>query len=93
MRTGLPALIAAILLLTACSAVTQENYGRIESGMSREQVYQIIGEPDEVSGGGFDQIQFAAETWRGRDRSIHIVFGGDVVAFKSIRLGRTEPRP
>ncbi len=80
MRARLLALIALVLLLTACSAVTQENYGRIESGMSREPVYQIIGEPDEVSGGGFEENQVAAETWRGPARPIHTAWGGDGAA-------------
>jgi len=35
------------LLLAACSKVTQENYLKIEEGMTEEQVIALLGKPSE----------------------------------------------
>ncbi len=86
-RYALLAPLAAIVLIAACTSVNTKNYQRIETGMTREQVYSIIGKPDQINGGGIDELWVSAETWRGRNQTIHVVFGGDSVAVKSIRLG------
>lgn len=79
------ALAAALLVLAACSRATPGNYQKIDAGMTREQVYEILGKPDAVSGGGIGGFTMSAETWNGRDHIIVIDFAGDKVAFKSIR--------
>jgi outer membrane protein assembly factor BamE (lipoprotein component of BamABCDE complex) len=38
-------LVAAAILLAACSKVTQENFARVQEGMSEQQVIAILGEP------------------------------------------------
>lgn len=76
---------ALLLLLAACSRATPGNYEKIESGMSRAQVYDILGKPDTVQGGGIGGFTMSAETWAGPDHTIVIDFAGDNVAFKSIR--------
>ena len=88
-RCALVAPIGAILLVAACSSVNARNYQRIEPGMSRDEVYSIIGKPDEVSGGGIDKLLVSAEVWRGRDQTIRVVFGGDSVAVKTIEFGKS----
>lgn len=80
----LAALALATALLTACSTVTPDHYAKIEAGMSRDEVYAILGKPDQVSGGGIGPLTVSSEHWTGRKHSIHITFGGDKVALKSI---------
>lgn len=83
-RYALLAPMAAVLLIMACSRATVENYDRIEAGMDREQVYEVLGKPDEISGGGLGKVTVSAETWKGHKQIIHVTFGGDKVALKSI---------
>lgn len=88
-RCALLAPLLALVLVAACSSVNTKNYGRIETGMTRDQVYALIGEPDDITGGGIDDLWVSAETWRGRNQTIHVIFGGDSVAVKSIQMGQT----
>lgn len=86
---GLPALRIALagtllLVLAACSPVTAENYAKVKVGMTREEVHDILGKPDEVAGGDFGPISMSAETWKGRKQTVKVTFGGDKVALKSI---------
>lgn len=76
--------ICATLLLAGCSRVTAESYAKLNVGMPRAEVYGILGDPDEVSGGAIGPLNFSAETWKGSDQTIHVTFGGDKVALKSI---------
>ncbi len=75
---------AALLLLSACSRVTPENYAKLEAGMTRDAVYAVLGEPDEVSGGGVGKLTMSAEVWRGNKHRISVTFAGDTLALKSI---------
>jgi outer membrane protein assembly factor BamE (lipoprotein component of BamABCDE complex) len=40
---------AFALLLAACSKVDQAHYAKVTNGMSEEQVYDILGKPDEAT--------------------------------------------
>lgn len=69
------------LLLAACSKATPENYAKIEAGMTREEVYAVLGKPDEVSGGGIGSLTTEAETWKGSGHTIHLRFvSGKLIA-------------
>lgn len=81
-RIALAAL--GLLVLSACSKVTSENYAKVEAGMNREQVYALLGKPDEVNGSAIGRLEMSAETWRGRDYHVAITFMGDKVTLKSI---------
>lgn len=89
-RYGLLGSLAAVVLLAACSRVSAENYSKVRAGMSRDQVYEILGQPDEVTGGGFGPLTISAETWKGRKQTIHVTFGGEKVALKSIGANDAE---
>ena len=77
-----------LLLLAACSRVTGENYGKIQDGMTREEVYAILGRPDKVGGGGIGPLEMSAETWKGGGQTITVTFGNGKVVIKAI--GETE---
>ncbi|MFA5938499.1 MAG: hypothetical protein WC809_04000 [Sinimarinibacterium sp.] len=81
-----PAGLAALMLLTlsACSKVTPENYGKLEAGMSPEEVHAILGQPDDVSGGGIGALTLTTETWNGPRHVVNITFAGDRMTIKSI---------
>ncbi len=74
----------ALLLLSACSKVTADNYAKISSGMTRDQVHSILGAPDDSSGGGIGDLTMTTETWKGSKQVIHVNFVGDKVALKSL---------
>ena len=81
METARPLLLALLLLLAACSKVTPENYAKIEAGMTREEVYAVLGKPDEVSGGGIGGLTSESETWKGSKHTIHVRFlSGKLIA-------------
>ena len=79
MRTALITLAAA-LLLAACSKVTQENFAKIETGMTEEQVTAILGKPDEST---TKANVFTTSVWRGGDAEITIRLAGGKVVLKS----------
>jgi hypothetical protein len=80
-----PLLVLALLaILVACSRITPENYEALEAGMTREAVYDVLGKPDEVSGGGVGKLTMSREVWHGRTHRIAITFTGDTLAIKSI---------
>ena len=84
LRYGLIAPIAAVVLIAACSRATPENYAKLRGGMDRQQVYEILGKPDEVAGGGIGELTISSETWKGHKQTIHVTFGGEKMALKSI---------
>lgn len=88
MRTSIAALCAlALVVLSACSRVTPDNYAKLEAGMSREDVHRLLGDPDDVSGSGVGKLTLTTETWNGSKHVVRVTFAGDKVTLKSI-----EPR-
>lgn len=86
LRIALPALgmTLGLLVLAACSKVTSEHYAQVEAGMSREQVYALLGKPDEVNGSAIGRLEMSAEVWESSDYRVAITFVGDKVTLKSI---------
>jgi outer membrane protein assembly factor BamE (lipoprotein component of BamABCDE complex) len=39
--------VAAALLLAGCSKVTQDNFAKVQEGMSEQQVIAVLGSPSE----------------------------------------------
>ncbi len=80
-RIGLTALLVSGLLAGCGSKVTQENFDKIQAGMSREEVKSILGEPTESSGIGVGAISGDAWIWKADGTVITIQFlGGKVLA-------------
>lgn len=74
----------ALLLLAACSKVNADNYAKISTGMTRDEVHSILGSPDDASGGGIGDLTMTTETWKGSKQVIHVNFVGDKVALKTL---------
>jgi hypothetical protein len=68
-------LIAAVVLLAACSPVTQENYAKLQAGMTRAQVEKLLGKPGECAGA----LGVSSCTWGQKNSFISVQFSGDKV--------------
>ncbi|MBS4150004.1 outer membrane protein assembly factor BamE [Pseudomonadota bacterium DY0742] len=69
------ALLTVLFALGGCSPITQENYAKLEAGMSRAQVEQLLGKPEECAGA----LGMSSCTWGDKNRFISIQFAGDQV--------------
>jgi len=78
-----PLAFAALLLLAACSKVTQENFARIQDGMTEQEVAAILGSPAESSSSSILGISGTSSTWTGGDAAITVRFVNGKVALKS----------
>ena len=75
----------ALLLASGCtSKATAENYHRISTGMTRAEVYSILGEPDQISASSLGTFSMSAESWAGPDQTLLLSFAGEKVALKTI---------
>ncbi|WP_345984955.1 DUF3862 domain-containing protein [Sulfurimonas sp. HSL-1656] len=78
-RIMLPALL--LLLLSGCSKVTKENYDKIESGMSYDEVVKLIGKPEECA----ETLGISSCQWKNDGAVIDIKFISDQVTFTSAK--------
>jgi len=77
------AALLAALLAAGCSRINQENFGRIETGMTEQEVVSILGSPSESSSGSLLGLSGTASRWVGRDAEINVRFVGGKVATKT----------
>ncbi|MCE5276936.1 MAG: DUF3862 domain-containing protein [Planctomycetaceae bacterium] len=83
------ALAAALVLAPmACNRLTHTNYDRIRTGMTVDQVKDILGEPQEVDSGGGEILGVGASgtsmVWRSGNKTITVVFVNNQVVSKSM---------
>jgi Domain of Unknown Function with PDB structure (DUF3862) len=64
-----------VLALASCSKLTIENYDRLQTGMSYEEVKKILGSPDHCS----EVLGVKACTWGNDKRNIKVNFVGNQV--------------
>ena len=74
--------LVLLLVVTACSKITQENFDKVRDGMSRAEVEAILGTPTEVSSAGVAGLSGTSSTWKGEAGSITIQFFNDKVRMK-----------
>ena len=72
---------ALILLAGACSKITNENYAKIETGMSYDEVVAILGPPDAVD----DVVGTKSAVWGKEPKLISIKFVADKVVFRAAK--------
>lgn len=74
-------LLCAALLLGCGSKVSQENFAKIQSGMTESEVTAILGPPTESNSIGFGPVGGTTSTWKDNGRTITIQFvNGKVIA-------------
>ena len=72
-----------VLLLTACSKVTEENFAKVDEGMTEEQVTAILGKPTEANSVSVLGVSGTTSRWVGNGATITIRFVNGKVALKS----------
>ena len=82
MRTRALVLVA-LLLLAACSKVTQENFAKVQDGMTEQEVTAILGSPTESSSGSILGISGTSSKWASGDALITIRFVNGKVALRN----------
>ena len=75
--------LAGLLLLAACSKITQENFDRIQDGMSEQEVSAILGSPTETSSSSILGISGTSSKWTGGGAVITIRFVNGKVALRN----------
>lgn len=74
---------AVLLLLAACSRVSQENFGKIRDGMTEQEVAALLGSPTESSSTSVLGISGTSSRWTSGDVVITIRFINGKVAMKN----------
>lgn len=75
--------LCALLLLGACSKVSQENFSKVRQGMTEHEVAAILGRPTESTSRDVLGISGTASRWVGNGAVISIRFVNGKVALKS----------
>ena len=68
-------LLGAVLCLSACSKINQENYARLQFGMPRAEVEALLGAPTECSGA----LGLGSCNWGDEKTFISVQYAGDKV--------------
>lgn len=76
------ALIAA-LVIAGCSRVTQDNFLKIQEGMTEQEVASLLGSPTESNSVNVLGVSGTASRWVAKDAAITVRFVNGKVALKS----------
>jgi hypothetical protein len=85
-----------LLVLVACSKITQENFAKIQDGMSEQEVIALLGTPTESNSVNVLGISGTSSRWVGGDAEITIRFVNGQVALKRFdkpRAAETKKAP
>ena len=74
---------AIALLVSACSKVTEENYLKLQNGMSMDEVHSIVGKADSMESSSLAGISTTRAEWNGKDGTISIRFIEEKVRAKN----------
>lgn len=84
MRRTLAAVLAALALAACGSKVTAENFARIQTGMTQQEVVALLGEPTETSAVSIGGLSGGMSTWRDGNTTISVQFLNDKVQAKQL---------
>jgi outer membrane protein assembly factor BamE (lipoprotein component of BamABCDE complex) len=82
MKTALPKALltgAALLLLTACSKLTETNLEKIHNGMTTDEVKAILGNPTDTQSGSVIGISGTTYVYHTSTSDVKITFLNDKV--------------
>ena len=68
-------LLGAVLCLSACSKINQENYAKLQAGMAKTEVEALLGAPTECSGA----VGISSCIWGDEKTFISVQYAGDKV--------------
>ncbi|MDH1264082.1 hypothetical protein [Pseudomonas sp. GD03944] len=69
------AMLACCVLLAACNKINQDNYSKLEAGMSKVEVENLLGKATECSGA----LGMSSCTWGDQQTFISVQYAGDKV--------------
>jgi hypothetical protein len=75
--------MALALLLAACSKVTQDNFAKVQDGMSEAEVRAVLGAPTESSSVSVLGVSGTVSRWVSGDAVITIRFVNGKAALKA----------
>lgn len=78
-KTILLTVASASLFLAACSKVTQENYDKVDAGMSRAEIEAVLGKATNCS----QALGTASCIWGDDEKHIKVKFVADTAALVS----------
>lgn len=93
-RFFIAAVLTAIMLhgLTACDSGPDERaFDRVENGMSKAEVYDILGEPTDTSSLQLGGLSGTSAVWENDDTRITIQFVNDAVKVKQFTRSDKGP--
>lgn len=76
--------------LIACSQVNQANFDKIKTGMTMQQVTQILGQPSDIESVDFAGISGTSATWKTKDTNIIVQFISNAVKIKILNKISSE---
>jgi hypothetical protein len=76
-------IVVLALTLGACSKITEENFAKIEEGMSEQEVISILGAPTESTSVNILGISGAASRWLSRQAVVTVHFVNGKIVLKS----------
>ena len=76
-------LALAALALVGCDRLSQENFNKIERGMTYDEVVAILGEPTDSKSVGVASLSGTTATWESSSVEISIQFVNEKVQLKS----------
>lgn len=82
LKSGVAA-VALMLAVNACSKVSEENFAKVQEGMTEQEVLALLGTPSESNSVSILGVSGAAWSWRGRDAVIVVHFVNGKAAIKS----------
>lgn len=75
--------ITVALALVACSKLTEENFARVQDGMTEQEVIAILGKPTESQGVNVLGVSGGAWRWSDRNAVVAVHFVNGKVALKT----------
>ncbi|OGA06203.1 MAG: hypothetical protein A3D95_08890 [Betaproteobacteria bacterium RIFCSPHIGHO2_12_FULL_69_13] len=88
---ALAAAAGIVLVLAACSKVTQENFASIRDGMSEQEVMALLGTPTESSSVNAFGVSGTSSRWVAKEAVITVRFVNGKVALKT--FDKPAPAP
>lgn len=83
LRPGLA--LVGLLMLAACSRVSESNYEKITDDMSKQDVIALLGEPTNSESAAIPGLSGSSLVWESGDVTITIQFLNDKVLLKNLK--------
>lgn len=77
----------ALLLVSCSSKINQENFDKIQVGMSEQEVAQILGPPTDTASVSIGDLSGSSSTWKAKHARIDIQFLNGQVKIKNFSKG------